>query len=385
VTRLRSLLVLSFIESFATILIERAVYFYSSDVLGFSEVLNLWMALILGVGYVAGAFLSHAVAMRITERRVLFLTVSIQWVVHVLLFVFSGGWILAVGMGVLGFVNGMKWPVVESYISAGRPPREAARAVGSFNMAWASAVPLSLVLAGPIIDVWASGLFLLAVLINSVTLVLLRGLPRAPTHLTDDHPERLPPDQLLRYRELLRSSRWNMVSAYTLTFLMAPLLPGIFDRLQVPVIYATGLSSLFDGVRVLVFYILRRIHTWHGRLVPAFVSIATLPLGFFMVIFGQTLVVVLTGEVIFGVAASLCYYASLYYAMVVGNASVGEGGVHEGLIGLGFSLGPAFGLTAGVLAVPMGGPIAGMLVAVGPVMMLCGSMATRSLCSRSSR
>ena len=98
-----------------------------------------------------------------------------------------------------------------------------------------------------------------------------------------------------------------------------------------------------------------------------------------MVLFGSILTIVVTGEVIFGVATALCYYASLYYAMVVSNASVDAGGAHEGLIGIGFSAGPAIGLVAGVLAGPTGGVVMGMVVTVAPIVLLCGVMATRPL------
>ena len=45
------------------------------------------------------------------------------------------------------------------------------------------------------------------------------------------------------------------------------------------------------------------------------------------------------GELLFGWAVGEVYFAALYYAMVVQNASVEAGGGHERIIGLGFALG----------------------------------------------
>ena len=46
--RIGRLLLLTLLESFATVLIERGVYFYTYNRLGFTDVENLWMALGFG-------------------------------------------------------------------------------------------------------------------------------------------------------------------------------------------------------------------------------------------------------------------------------------------------------------------------------------------------
>ncbi len=106
---------------------------------------------------------------------------------------------------------------------------------------------------------------------------------------------------------------------------------------------------------------------WHGRAsVLVWVALG-LPLGFFMVLTGANLPVVLGGELIFGMAAGSAYYASLYYAMVVANASVESGGAHEGLVGGGFAFGPLLGLLGVVLTPYLHGETAGLIATVGPV------------------
>src|SRR5690606_947738 len=76
-------------------------------------------------------------------------------------------------------------------------------------------------------------------------------------------------------------------------------------------------------------------------------SALIMPLGFFAVLAGeqmQSVGIVVVGTVVFGLMHGIAYFASLHYAMVVENASVEAGGMHEAVIGLSFALGPAVAL-----------------------------------------
>ena len=79
---IRRLFIITFVESFATILVERGIYFFSHSQLGFSDNQNLWLALALSVAYVIGALASNRLSVRLTERRVLVLSILGQLVVH---------------------------------------------------------------------------------------------------------------------------------------------------------------------------------------------------------------------------------------------------------------------------------------------------------------
>ena len=377
--RLRRLLLIVFLESFATVCVERGVYFFSLKRLGFSDAANLALALAFGAAYVAGALASHRLSKRLTEKRLLLMSVFGQFVVHALLVVHAGPSALFVGIAALGLLNGLKWPVVESYVSAGRTPLATARAVGRFNIAWASAVPLSLVAAGPIISFWPSGLFALPGAINLVSLWLILPLTVSPVHLPHDHPERLAAGRIVRYRALLVSSRWTMLASYASLWVLAALMPRIFRDLGFSVTAATALAAVVDVQRLMAFALLERYRGWHNRVSPLVVSIIGLPVGFFMVLFGANVAVVVAGEVVFGLGAGMTYYAALYYAMVVENASVGAGGAHEGLIGLGFAIGPAAGLVGIKLSPALGSEVVGILTGLGPVFVICAAGALWSV------
>jgi hypothetical protein len=290
--------------------------------------------------------------------------------------------VLVVGFALVGFFEGAKWPIVESYVGAGLEPREQLSAVGRFNVSWALAVPLALAVSGPLIGSGHSeAMFVLAAVANVVGLLILLTLPRAAPHLDASHPSRPLALALERYTALLGSSRWTMLSSYALMFLLAPLMPAVFTRLGRPVEEATLWASCLDAVRVITFGLLAVLPGWHGRLVPLLLAALGLPLGFGAIVFGSSLTIVVLGEVVFGVLAGVTYYAALYYAMVVKNASVDAGGAHEGLIGLGLVLGPGVGLIGQWVLSSGGSYLAGILVGAGPLVLVCWLGALRSLSS----
>ena len=190
----------------------------------------------------------------------------------------------------------MKWPVIETYVTAGRTPKKAIRAIGGFNVAWAGSVPLALLVTGPLIEYDAQLLFALAAAIHVTTLVLLWRLPARPAHLDLDHPDRPDPETLARYTQLQTSARWAMLGSYAMLFLLAPLLPEIFASLGHGVKTATGLSAGLDVARLLTFAALGVFTGWRGKRLPLTLAILGLPLGLFATLFAPTTAGVLLGE-----------------------------------------------------------------------------------------
>jgi len=367
-------LLITFVESFATILVQRGVYFYSASKLGFSDAQNLWVALLAGGTYVAAALLSHRLTVALGERRVVRLAVAGQLLVHVALAFFAPiPAVVVVAAAAIGLFSGAKWPVMESFVAAGRTPRETAAVMGRFNLCWASAIPLSLAATGPIIAHIPAGLFVLAGVLNAASLILARRLPARPVHLAEDHPERLADGERKRLAGLLAASRWQLLVSYSLLWILAALLPHVFSSLGFAVAWAAAMAGLIDAVRVVAFGVFHRWQGWHGRVAPLVVAMAAMPTGFFMILFGPNLAVVLAGELILGFATGMAYSAALYYAMVVHSASVDAGGAHEALIGTGFVVGPAAQLAGLGLAGTLGGVLGGTIAGVGPLIVLAAA------------
>jgi MFS family permease len=356
------------------VLIERGLYFITREGLHFSDELNLWLALLYGATYVGGALTSNAVSAAIGERRALAWTFIGQIAVLVLLTFHCTTASVFVGAAVLAALNGLKWPIFESYVNAGLTPEQSFKAVGRFNLAWASSVPLALSVEGRLIVLWTASPFVLAALINVAVLVIVLGLPERPVHLAHDHPERPSSATLAREKALLAVSRWTMFMSYISLWVIAPLAPGLFARLGVQTELATVLASSADWARLAAFGLLLASAWWRGRVWVLALSYAMLPLGFFVTILAPTASCAVLGLVVTGFAAGLSYYASLSYAMTVKNASVDAGGGHEGFIGAGFFFGPLAGLAGTAATAHFGSTAVGMALSMGPCFVVCAAI-----------
>ncbi len=375
------LLWITFIESFASVLLERGIYFYTQDRFAYGDRLNLALALGFGVTYVIGALFSHQIAHRVGERRAIVAIIVGLIVLHVVVGLLPVPAAVWPTMILIGLLTGAKWPVIESFVTAGLTSRQMLRMVGVFCFSWSVSVPLAVAVTGPLIDsAYPPLLFFLAVGCHAVSLWLLRPLPMHPTHAPPGDPGLPDPVRQRRYQLLLRSSRWLLLLGYTLLFLIAPLLPTIFvRRLGLAPSVATPAVSLMDWMRVAAFVALTFLTFWYGRAWPLVLVILALPAGVALVLFGQDLPTVLLGEITFGLVTGLGYYAALYYALATKNAAVEAGGVHEALIGAGFALGPLVGLLGITLTDLTGSYLTGMLIGVGPLVMLCSLAATLPL------
>ncbi|MHC4981837.1 MAG: MFS transporter [Planctomycetota bacterium] len=388
IPRLRRLFLMTFMESFATILLERGIYFFSQDRLDFGDAENLLLALSFGATYVIGSLLSHPASARIREKPLLIMGLTGQIATAIALALWVSPATLFGLWAVMGLLFGLKWPLIESYVCANQTPPQIARSVGIFNFCWSSAVPLALAAAGPLIAVGPivggriEALFISVAAISAVTILLMQPLPRKVQHLPRDHPDRAPGERIGRYKALLISSRSLMMASYSSLWIMAALMPGIFKGLSQPVVIATALSAVVDVARVVAFVALQYYTGWHNRSLPLVAAMVALPIGFFTVLFGPNLTVVVIGEAIFGLAAGLVYYAALYYAMIVMNASVEAGGGHEALIGSGFALGPACGLLSLALGPLVQSRLLGTITGVGPLFVACSVVAVWAISRR---
>lgn len=345
------LLLTVFATSFSGTLLQRGAYFYTHQVLGFSQAQNLWLALLVGVTYVVGASASHPLSARFGERCTLSRILLGLIGVHLLIAAVPAASLLVVALSAIACLQGAMWPIFESYMSAGETPRNLGRVLSRYNMTWALSVPLSLAFAGLII---ASGsprlLFLVGAALFGWIASSCRSFPERPAHLEADHAERPNAAVLDGYRRLLSASRLAMLLSYALMYVLAPLMPEIMKGVGLDTASAARAASLLDVARLACFVGLFAWSGWHSRKLPIFCAIAALPVGFTLVLLGSSLAPVVIGEVLFGAAAGLLYTAALYYAQVVQNASVDAGGAHEALIGLGYALGPAAGLVGTALS-----------------------------------
>ncbi|HEY1534981.1 MAG TPA: MFS transporter [Polyangiaceae bacterium] len=383
-TSKRRVIVNAFFASFAGTLLQRGVYFFTHDILGFTQAQNLWLALLVGITYIAGATSSHKLATRFGERRALLGILLALALAHALLAGFSSAVLLVPAIAAIAAIQGAMWPLFESYMSAGETPQSLAPALTRYNISWALSVPASLALAGPLI---ASGsprsLFVVATALYVGVAVSCSRFPSKPVHLDAGHADRPDERTLVSYRALLLSARFAMIGGYALMYVLAPLMPEIMKHVGFGIAAAARASGLIDVARLACFVSLFAYSGWHGKKLALLVAVCAMPLGFVLTLFGPSIAAVVPGELLFGGSMGFLYTAALYYAQVVENASVDAGGAHEALIGLGYALGPSAGLIGSALAHGDGpgspGYVRGMAIATAPLIVACVVGALRPL------
>jgi len=335
----------TFLGSVSGVAFWAGLFFVTAAHYHFPPGRNLILAASMGAVSAVASWMSSRVAARFAPRSVVSWSFAIWAGVALLPVLFPRSelvlWIAAFSASA---TSATIWPIVESYVSAGRHGGEMRSAIGWFNVTWtpATAVPLFVMPAVARLGLpWCLGL---TSVVNALAFVASRGLPRRPiAHGPEAAQAALGPE----YGWLARSASWLLPLSYVISTTIAPLLPFRLAAVGLGA-SASVVAGLWMAARFVTFYAMWRTAFWHGRwgtLVLGGVAIAS---GFALILLAPSASGVAAGLVIYGVGMGLTYYAALYYSLAVGHAAVGAGGMFEALIGLGSCVGPLVG-TAGQL------------------------------------
>jgi len=338
---------LTILNSFATGILWNGLGFITDSVYRFTETETYALFIATGAAYTLTAFLTGSVlrrfASRLNARRAMQWIFIVQGAVAPLVYVGSSSTgLLAVAL-TTSMTGAALWPIVESYIAAGRSAREVRRTLGIWCIAWMASVTGVLLLMAPLQG--GTGLFdprlsVLSILpLSAISLWIIRKVPDHPEHHHTE-PEAHDP----RDRALLASARALLPASYLLVGALSPLMPYLLGRMDVGVLSQTPLTATWLGIRTLTAASLGVLAFWHGRWGTLLLGAVLLAGGFALVVGVPSLFAITTGLALFGIGHGIIYYAAIYYALRVGNAEVDAGGVHEALIGLGYVLGPLAGL-----------------------------------------
>ncbi len=362
----------------------RGIFFLTRYTFGMSDGQNLILALVSGLTYVVGAQLSHYAGEKFSAKKVMMFLISVQIISPSLCFFYNSFPSLCFLFPLFAMANGMTWPFAESYASAGLDEKESSSSIGIYNISWSSAVPAGVWVSGWIISASGKNILMTVALTVFVAMLVAIFLPKRIPHLTVESGETPPnresetcPDA----KAMMLSGRWSMCFSYALIQLLSSLLPGRFYELGISVGVAGFVAGFVDMARILAFIWMSQTHCWHGKRSILFICSPVLSLGFVLCMFSDKIWMILAGEMIFGIAAALSYYAALYYAMVIGNAQVGAGGSHETVIGAGFLAGPLAGIGANQIALTLGMTlISGPVIAIAVMSAIFIPMSIKSLC-----
>lgn len=359
---MRAALIVAALASTAGGLVTHGLYFLTSTAWGFDDHDNLLLAVALFVVYVPAALAAGPLARRIGARAALLGANALMIGAAAALLTRPPVAVLLVAAPAYNAAAGLMWPLIEAYVAGGRHGAPLQRAIGAFNLTWASTLAPALwivALAGDRVEIGFAALLVLH-------LVALPALLRLPADPPPADPEAAAPHVGAHYPFLLRAARALLPVSYLLLDTLAPLLPGVWARAGVAAGPAAALSSTWMLARLVVFAAMYRVAGWRGRWAVLGVGAALFVAGFAAALSGAAPAVVLAGLVAFGVGQGMVYYAALYYGMAVGHGQVESGGWHEAVIGLGYLGGPLLalgGLWVGVPPVHAVGAVASAGVA----------------------
>ncbi|MHC5022744.1 MAG: MFS transporter [Planctomycetota bacterium] len=366
---LAPVLLVTFLASLGTGVFWFGLPFIARQAFDFSQLRNLALSAMMGVIYTLGAFragsITRRLERRLSPRSVLGWCLALQALACLLPVATSREWGLWIAAAAVTVLSSVAWPIIESYVTSGRHGRDMQRAIGWFNLTWMPAVVVPMFVMAPLLErhgVWAiAGLSGAGVL----ALLILPGFGDRPApHDHETAATHVAPE----YPLLLRSVRVLLPLSYVLTSAMSPILPYRFEEIGVDVQWQTPSTATWMILRVVALLVMWRLPFWHGRWGTLLLGAATMTAGFAAIILATTLPVMLLGFATLGVGVGVVYYTALYYAMSVGLAEVEAGGTHEGLIGVGYAVGPL----AGMAGVALGGSgptvaVVWALVALGAV------------------
>ena len=343
---LRAILAVTFLGSVAGGVFWAAIFFVTAAHYGFSPSRNLVLAAAMGTLYALTAattgHLMRTLLARWSPRAVLQAALA-AWTAAGLLPLFAAGEPAMWAAGLLGAVaSALTWPVVESYLGAGRHGADMRAAIGWFNVTWTPAVAAGLLLLPLVSRASALGPLALSAAGSAAALLSTWMLPRQP----GAHEAAAAAGAVgVEYPRLRQAAQWLLPFSYVLCSAMSPVLPHRLAELGA-LGMAGVIAALWMVARFVTLLAMWQSGFWHGRWGTLAIAAVALAVGLAGILLAPTLALLAAGLVVFGTGMGLTYYASLYYALAVGRAEVDAGGNFEALIGLGYLGGPLLGVAA---------------------------------------
>jgi hypothetical protein len=339
-------LIITFLGSIGSGTFWAGLFFVSAGQYHFSAHDNLVLATIMGAAYAAAARAAGTLARGRAPRQVASWALLVWTAAALTPLILSGSHAAFWAAALIGSAaSATTFPVVESYLTAGRHGAEMRSAIGKFNVTWTPPTALGLIVL-PLLSARPLEVFVISGAATAAAWAMIWFLP---PHPAAHEREAAVQSMGAAYPALLRAASWLLPFSYVVAAALAPVLPHRLASLGAGAA-ASLLAALWMAARFVVLLVMWRSSFWHGRWETLAIGGVALVGGLALVVLSPALPLLLGGLLLFGVGMGLIYYAALYYSMAVGHAAVDAGGGFEALIGVGYCLGPLLGLLAQALA-----------------------------------
>ncbi len=349
--------ILEGLNSFATVYYFYYFYFFMQTQFGFGNKANLALAALNGAVYALMAWQGGRFAQRFGYFTALKLGFGIMLGALAVGSQLQSacGHIMVMVVAVAGMC--FTWPTLEALVSEGETRTGVQRMVGIYNIVWAGTGAVSYFIGGALFEqLGPRSLFYvpMAIQLSQLGLTLwlesqarrqAAGAAGLASSLpsedggaeADSHPAGA------RTKVFLRLAWLANPLAYIAINTLIAVVPGVADRLKLSTMAAGFCCSLWCFSRLGAFFVLWRWAGWHYRFRWLLAAYLTLIGTFAATVMAANLAVLMLAQLVFGIAAGLIYYSSLYYSMDLGDTKGEHGGIHESAIGLGTFAGPAVG------------------------------------------
>jgi predicted MFS family arabinose efflux permease len=254
----------------------------------------------------------------------------------------------------------MVWPALESLVTEGVSGSARARLVGIYSVTWAACSAMSYFFGGGLFEWLGSGsIFWLPPGLHLLQLAILwrfaRGHAETPTTAMAPHQappvvEISPAPRGANPRAFQRMAWLANPFACVAAFTLLAMVPDLARKMGLSTTMAGLFCSIWFFARLAAFVAMWQWPGWHYRFRWLFGGYALLILGFATVLTADGLFWLGAGQVAFGLAVGVLYYASLFYSMDVGEARAEQGGIHEAMMGAGNFVGPGIGALSLIIA-----------------------------------
>jgi predicted MFS family arabinose efflux permease len=330
------------LSSFSTAFYSYYLYFFMRDVFGFDNKDNLAFAALNGLIYTVAAWQAG----RFAQRCGYFTALKVGFGVMILALAAGSQCHSATGVIIAtGLLN-----VGMCFVSEGGDAITLPRAVGTYNLVWASTNALALFGGGTLVEAFGfKTIFYLPLALCLAQLAVTWWLEKrvhgtaadgAPAPVIPPDPHRPAP---AKTRAFLLMAWLANPFAYIAINTFIPELPGLAARFHLSPMFAGFACSLWCFVRFGTFLTLWFWTGWHYRFRWLVAAFALLIVSFAAILTVPSLAVLIVAQVFFGGAIGLIYYSSLFYSMDAGDTKGEHGGIHEAAIGAGNCIGPAAG------------------------------------------
>ncbi len=261
------------------------------------------------------------------------------------------------------FAASVNWPLVESLAIAGGDAHTMSRRVGVYNLVWSITNSIVFAVSGTIIQRWQGGLFIIPAIAHTIGSLLMMLNPRIqPLAGVANQPAHLAPEpELLHKRTLaLWLSRIALPATYVVIYSLMAMMPSLPVMQSLAGARDADRQHLDDRPRDHVHRLGRddlvahppltapAQHRDHALRVHRHHDAASTPLA--GVANHNSLESMILSQIVLGIVLGIIYSGSLYFGMVLSDASTEHAGYHEALIGVGSCAGPGL---AAIGAIPL--------------------------------